>query len=245
MVWCTLLRFEWRVHRCHTIHSLAAQRSRIIAKRNENTMNQQSIQQPVTKSRNRIWPVLAMLLLSSAFSGCTRPGGEDVSKLMNQAYECKHIAIEELVKTDSLPGIYSYVGQYTFLLKFKDGEEGAKKFYKGLLAEEPLKGNDWEKWLKSEKVQDYIGDECTESSQIVLERMVEFVMPQIVEKKAEVRIPTVMPMLGWSEFMPAKKGWDITIRRDKLGGDPLMSEPIKRELLLPQQDGKTAKSKNK
>lgn len=212
-------------------------------------MNQQSNQQPMTKSRRTLWAAAAVVLLSGALAGCTRPGDEDISRLMKQTYACKNMEIVELVKTDSLPGIYSYVGQYMFQFRFVEGEVGAIKFFKGLLAEQEVKKDDkdpnWEQWIRSDKVQDYIADDCNEAAQLALERMTETVLPQIADKKETIRVPIVMPMAGWSEFMPGRKGWDITMRRDKMGGEPLMSEPIKRELLLPKQEAKPAKGKKK
>jgi len=212
-------------------------------------MNQQSKQQAMTKSRRTMWAAAAVMLLSGSLAGCTRPGDEDVSKLLKQTYACKNMEIVELVKTDSLPGIYSYVGQYVFQFRFVEGEAGATKFFKGLLAEQEVKKNDkdpnWEQWMRNDKVQDYIGDECAEAAQLVLERMAETVLPQIADNKDTIRVPIVMPMVGWSEFMPGRRGWDITMRRDKMGGEPLMSEPIKREILLPKQEAKPAKGKKK
>jgi hypothetical protein len=245
LVWCTLYHFVVRPSCHHVTIEILIQGYLVIAKQNENTMNQQSNKQTKNKTRVNFWLAVAMLLLSGMLAGCTRPGDADVSRLMNNTYACKHTEIIELVKTDSLPGIYSYVAQYTFQVRFKEGEAGAIKFYKELFAEAEVKGTDWEQWMKDEKVQDYLGDECTESAQIVLERMVEYVLPQMAEKKETVRLPLVMPMLGWSEYMPGRKGWDITMRRDRVGGEPLMSEPIKRELLLVKKDDKAAKGKKK
>ena len=212
-------------------------------------MNQQSNQLPMTKSRRTLWVAAAVALLSGSLAGCTRPGDEDVLRLMKQTYACKNMEVVELIKTDSLPGIYSYVGQYVFQFRFVEGEAGAIKFFKGLLAEQEVKKDDkdpnWEQWIRKDKVQDYIGDECTEAAQLVLERMTETVLPQIADKKESIRVPIVMPVTGWSEFMPGRKGWDITMRRDKLVSEPMFSEPIKQELLLPKQGAKPAKGKKK
>ena len=197
------------------------------------------------KKSIRYLSAATLLLLSGMLTGCARPGDDDITRLLKQTYACKNMEVIEIVKTDSLPGIYSYVAQYGFHLRFKDGEEGAKKFFQGLFAEQEVKGKDWEQWMRQEKVQEYLGNECSEAAEIMLERMTEFVLPQIADKNENVRIHILMPIAGWSEFMPGRKGWDITMRRDKVGGEPLMSEPIKRELLLPKQGDKSKKSDKK
>jgi hypothetical protein len=216
-----------------------------------NYMNQQSSQATKKKTSYRYWAVGALLALSGMLTGCARPGQDDISRLLNKAYDCKHLELAELVKTDSLPGIYSYVAQYTFQLKFKNGEAGAREFYKGLFAKVEVKSrgkgkdNDWGEWMRADAVQDYIAEECAESSQLALERMIEVVLPQIADKKENLRVPVVIPVTGWSEFMPGRKGWDITMRRDSLDGESLLSEPIKRELLVPKQVSSSGKDKKK
>jgi hypothetical protein len=195
-------------------------------------MTVQSNQPTMKKSRCRLLVAACVLLFSGMLAGCSSPGDENVQRLVQEAYTCKNVEVVEFKKFDSMAGIYSYVAQFTFQVRFKDGEKGAKEFYKGVLAKMDMKGDNWEEWIRPDKVQDYIGDDCSEAGQIALERMIEVVLPQIQEKKKEISIPLAIPMVGWAEFMPGRKGWDITMRRDRVGGEPQMSEPVKREVLM-------------
>gem|GEM_PF-1444027 len=176
--------------------------------------------------------VLGVVLLSGLMTGCSRPGEESVKSLVEEAYTCKHIEVVDFNKFDSMAGLYSYVAQYTFKVRFVEGEKGAQKFFNELSSIVNMKGDKWEEWMQQEAVQDYINDECTEAGAVALERMSEIVLQQMHEKKKMVAMPLVMPMVGWAEYMPGRKGWDITMRRDRLSGEAELSAPVKREVLL-------------
>ncbi len=203
-------------------------------------MNQQSNQKSNKTPRRGLWLAAGVLLMSGLLGGCSRPGEENIQKALTEVYTCKNVAIAEIIRTDSMPGLYSYVAQYAFQFHFTEGEEGAKKYFRGLFAQMEMKGDKWEDWLEQDKVQEYMGTECTDAAQMALTSMADVVMPQMLEKKDTVRLPVLMPMVGWSEFMPGRKGWDITMRRDKSGGEPVLSEPVKKELLLPNKNDKAA-----
>lgn len=195
---------------------------------------------PPTKKPFRRTTLIAagVLACSSLLAGCTRPGDDTINKLLVQTYTCKGMEVIEYSRTNSMPGIFSFVGQYSFQFRFKEGEAGARKFFKGLFAEMEMKGQKWEDWLKPDNVQDYIADECTEAGQMALERISDTVLEQVVKQPQTVRLPLIMPMVGWAEMMPGKNGWDITVRRDKVGGEPLWSEPIPLAELMPAKAGK-------
>lgn len=195
------------------------------------------------QSAFRKFATLGLLLAVGLLAGCSRPGDENVQRLVEEAYECKHVEVVAFNKFDSMSGIYSYVAQYTFKVRFKDGEKGAQQYFNGLFNEMEMKGDNWEAWLQQPKVQEYLGDECSEAGQVALERLSEVVMQQMYEKKKEVRMPLVMPMVGWAEFMPGRRGWDITVRRDRVSGDPELSEPVKRDVLTRKIVKKKAKKK--
>lgn len=205
-------------------------------------MTVQSTPPTMKKSRRGVLLAVGVVLFSGLLAGCSRPSDENISKQLANTYACKNMELVEYVRTDSLPGIFTYVAQYSFQYRFKDGEEGAKKYFSGLFAVMDMKGENWDEWLKQDKVQDYIADECSESGQMALERMIDTVLPQMLEKKENVRLPVVMPMLGWSEMMPSKKGWDFSIRRDKTGEEPMWSKPIARTSLLAGKTDKSSKT---
>ena len=198
------------------------------------------------KTISRSWLALAgVLLLPLLISGCARPGEEKIHNLLKESYTCKNTEIVEVARTDSLPGIYSYVAQYTFHFRFTEGEEGAKKFFKGLLAEMDLKNKNWEEELRSEKAQAYLADECNEAAQMVLERMADRVIPKVLAGEKAVPLPYIMPVVGWSEFMPGRRGWDITMHRDHVEGTPMFTAPVERTWLLGKSADKPAKQSKK
>ncbi|MEA5098219.1 MAG: hypothetical protein VB032_06770 [Burkholderiaceae bacterium] len=207
-------------------------------------MNRLSNKQAIS-TRGRALAGMAILLLSGLLAGCSKPNDEEMSRLLAEAYACKGIETAEMTKTDSLPGIYSYVGKYSFQVRLVGGEKGALEFYRHLLNLADVKNNDWKSASNSPKVKDYLEDECAEAIQPVMDAMFEDLLEQLATNKPKVRLPLMMPMTGWSEFMPGKKGWDMTMRRDKLGEDIVYSEPIKRELLLSKKAGKATKGKKK
>lgn len=193
----------------------------------------------------RAWTGLAILLLGVLLSGCSRPGDQDITTRLAEAYVCKGMEVAEVVRIDSLPGLYSYVGRYTFQYRMVDGDKGALEFYKNLISLADIKGDNWKDAVSAPKVQAYLQEECTESAQSVVEHFFEDVLVQLADKKGEVRLPVNMQMTGWSEFMPGRRGWDITLRRDKLGDAPIYGEPVKRELLLHTAKTASVKPKNK
>ncbi len=207
-------------------------------------MNRQSNKQIISK-RRRAFAAIAVLALSGLLAGCSKPGDEEMAKLLAEAYACRGIETAELIKSDSLPGIYSYVGKYSFQVRISGGEKGALEFYQHLLKLADVKNNDWKSAVNSPKVKEYLEEECAESIQPVMDAMFEDLLEQLATNKPEVRLPLMMPMTGWSEFMPGKRGWDITMRRDKLGETLAYSEPVKRELLLPKSGGKAKSVKKK
>lgn len=195
-------------------------------------MNQPSSLSPMKKV-GRVLFCLVVLLSAGILSGCTRPADTDINYLLSEAYDCKGLEVTEMARTDSLPGIYTYIGQYIFLVKLQGDEKDAVAFYQNLVHLANVKGSNWKAGLYAPKLQDYLLDECTEAGQTVVENMLEDVLIQLAEKKAEVRLPIAIPMSGWAEFMPGGKGgWDMTIRRDKYGETMAYSAPVKRKLLL-------------
>lgn len=209
-------------------------------------MNPQSNITSQQHPRRGLW-LAALLIVSSLLAGCSRPGDDTISSLLHKAYVCKHTELVEITRTHSMPGVYSYVAQYGFYIKFKEGEEGAAKFYKGLFAEIPFSGKeeDIEKWLKSEKVQDYMGDECTDPALLAIEHMTDKVLVQMADRKEVVLLPVIQPMAGWSEFMPGRRGWEMTIRRDTLSGEPAVSTPVKLSELMPDAKAPAKKATTK
>ena len=203
------------------------------------SMNGQSGNQS-TKRNVRIFAGLAVLLLGGLLAGCSSPGDEGITQRLGEAYSCKGMEVVEMNKTDSLPGIYSYVAKYTFQYRIVDGDKAALDFYRNLIQLAEVKGNDWKAAVNAPKVQAYMLDECSEAAQPVVEGMFEDVLTQLAEKKDSVRLPVMMPMSGWSEFMPGRKGWDMTMRRDKIGDEPVYGEPVKRSLLLVKAPAKPA-----
>ena len=94
---------------------------------------------------------LLCLLIAPAVSiltGCARPNDEDMVDMLSDAYQCKWIKVGSYEKTDSLPGIWTYVAQYDFTLRFREGEAGAYKFMKGLYNTVPGE-TDWQKVLQN------------------------------------------------------------------------------------------------
>ena len=75
---------------------------------------------------------LMMAPVFSTLTGCARPNDEDMVDMLSKAYQCKWIKVDSYEKTDSLPGIWSYIAQYDFKLRFREGEAGAYKFMKGM-----------------------------------------------------------------------------------------------------------------
>jgi hypothetical protein len=198
----------------------------------EELAKKQTLGNPGKKRRFGFLTLLGVFLMAGLLSACTSPDDSQAQQLVEEAYDCRYIAVSDFKKTDSLTGIYSYVQQYTFRLHFKEGEKGARQFFNGAMTRMKMQGSNWEAWVRQERVQDYIIDDCNEAGQIALERLTEIVLQQVYEKKKTVRMPLDVPMVGWAEYMPSRKGWEITVRRDRISGDPVYSKPVRREVLL-------------
>lgn len=196
-----------------------------------NVLDTKVVQTP-SKKKNRFISYAAIVLAAGALVGCGRPSDTDINNLLSEAYTCPGIEVSDMAKTDSLPGIYTYVGQYVFDARLAGGEEHALAYYKHLLRLAKVKNNKWREALYAEKLQDYFIDECTEAGQTVAENMFDDVLSQLEANKKEIKLPLVIPMSGWAEFMPGNGGWDMTIRRDKFGSNMAYSAPVKRSELL-------------
>lgn len=189
---------------------------------------------PVRKSWNPLLAIVAVLMVPALLTGCARPGDEDITTLLGATYECKWLEVSEYRKTDSLPGLWTYVVQYSFQLKFKDGEAGARNFNKGWLAAVPSSEKDLHKALQSPQVQEYMLTDCSEPSKKVLEQLAKYVVDEVEDKTREVRLPLAVPMTGWAEMSKGRAGWEMDVRRDKISGNPAYTEPMKWEQLSPR-----------
>jgi len=186
------------------------------------------------KYRHPLIAIATMLLLPLLLTGCARPGDTDMSQMLNEVFECKWVEVTDFKKTDSLPGLWSYVAQYSFQFKFKDGEDGARNFYKGLFAVMPKNEKDIRIAMQSPQVQQYMKTECSEAAQSVLTQFTGDILNQLDDKKSNARLPVAAPMSGWAEFVTSKKGWSMEVRREKIVGDLVYSEPMKWEQLFPK-----------
>lgn len=193
-----------------------------------------SSNRPGRNNRHPLLAIAAVLLVPALLAGCARPGDTDISKMLGEVYQCKWLELEEFRKTDSLPGLWTYVAQYTFQIKIKDGEEGARNFNKGLFAAMPGNEKDLKKALQSPQVQEYLKTDCSESAQSMLSQLAGDVLNQLEDKKNEVRLPVIAPISGWAEFSTGRKGWDMDVRRDKISGAIVYAEPMKWEQLSPK-----------
>ena len=166
--------------------------------------------------------------LASILTGCARPNDEDMEIMLSDAYNCKWIKVDDYKKTDSLPGLWSYVAQYEFNLTFRDGQAGAQKFIKGLYNTVPSE-TDWQKVLQNPNARAYIRDNCTPPAQKILEQVVFHSYTQLADKKnAAVKIPLSIPLSGWAETTSGRGGWAMDMRRDKVRDIKVWTEPIKR-----------------
>ncbi|MBS1169426.1 MAG: hypothetical protein H6R01_344 [Burkholderiaceae bacterium] len=176
---------------------------------------------------------VALVLCSMMLTGCSRPGEDEFKRRVDEAFVCKGMEVAEINRLDSMPGIYSYVARYGFQYRIAEGDKAAQDFYVKLLELAEVKGDNWKAAVNAPKVQAYLLDECTEGAQPIVENMLEDVLTQLAEKKATVRLPVAVPVSGWAEFMPGKRGWDITMHRERLGEELVYSEqPVKRDVLV-------------
>lgn len=198
-------------------------------------MNQASSLSPMNRIK-RLVCYCCLLLMAGLLSGCTRPSDDDISQLLSEKYKCKGLEVVDMVKTDSLPGIFTYVGQYNFLVRLKYPEErDAILFYRNLIKLADIKGNDWQAGLYAPKLLDYFLDECEEAGQTVSEVMLEDVLLQLEKNEKQIKLPITVQMNGWSEFMPTGQhdtGWRMTIQRDRFSQDVGYGPTVKRAVLL-------------
>ncbi len=197
-------------------------------------MNQASRLSPLKRvKRLAFWCLI--LLSTGLFSGCSRPTDDNIIYLLQKTYQCEGIEVVDMIRTDSLPGIFTYVGEYNFLVRLEDGEEEALSFYRRLIKLTDVKGNDWQAGLYAPKLQDHLLDKCSEAGQTVVETMLEDVFKQLSENQKQIKLPIAIQMNGWSEFMPSSNkegGWAMTIRRDRFGEEMAYGKPVSREALL-------------
>ncbi len=180
--------------------------------------------------------------LASVLTGCARPNDEDMVEMLTDAYKCKWLKVDEYKKTDSLPGLWTYVAQYDFELTFTDGQAGAQKFMKGLYNTVPGE-TDWQKVLQNPNARAYLRDTCTPAAQKILELVAVQSYTQLADKKnTTVKIPLSVPLSGWAETTSGRGGWIMDIRRDKVKEIKVWTEPIKRADLTSKI---TAKEKTK
>jgi len=176
----------------------------------------------------------AILLAPLLLAACARPSESDMATRLTEAMECKWMEVADFKRTDSLPGMWSYIGQYSFLLKMKDGDEGARNFYSGLLSAMPAGEKDLKKALYSSQAQAYVRTECTEGAAAVLNQLSNHVLNQLDDREPQARLPVVVPMTGWAEFANTKNGWVMDVRREKIEGAFVYAEPMKWDQIAPQ-----------
>ncbi len=172
---------------------------------------------------------LFMAPVVSALTGCARPNDDDMVDMLSRAYQCKWIKVDSYEKTDSLPGIWTYVAQYDFNLRFREGEAGAYKFMKGLYNTVPGE-TDWQKVLQDPNARAYIRDNCSPPAQKIMEQIAIRSYMQLNDKKmATVRIPVSVSLSGWAETSSGRGGWNMDMRRDKVKTDFEWTQPIPRK----------------
>lgn len=193
-----------------------------------------SSNRPAGNNRRSLLAIAAIVLAPLLLAGCARPGDADMNNLLNVAMECKWVEVDEFKKTDSLPGLWSYVGQYSFQLKMKDGETGTRNFYSGMFAVMPANEKNLKKALQSQQVQDYMGNECSDGARAVLYQAANHVLNQLDDKEPQARLPVILPMTGWAEFANTRKGWVMDVRREKINGAFVYAEPMKWDQVSPK-----------
>ena len=183
--------------------------------------------------------LLCLCLAPAALSltGCARPNDDDMTELLSKAYQCKWVKVNAYKKTDSLPGIWTYIAQYDFEIRFTDEQTGAYRFFKGLYKTAPGE-TDWQKVLATPKARDYLREDCSPPAQKILEQVAVKGYEQLQDKKAaKVKLPVAISLSGWAETSSGRGGWGIDMRRDKFDpskndGGFVWSDPISRAQLL-------------
>ncbi len=158
---------------------------------------------------------LFMAPVALSLTGCARPNDEDMTEMLSKAYQCKWVKIDSYKKTDSLPGIWNYIGAYTFDIRFKDEQAGSHQFFKGLYNTAPGE-TDWQKVLATPKARDYLRDGCAPPAQRILEQVAIKGYEQLQNKNAaKIRLPIAISLKGWAETSSGRGGWEMDMRRDK------------------------------
>lgn len=186
----------------------------------------------IFRNLKRYKSVLSLFLIASLVSlltGCARPNDEDMVVMLSDAYKCKWFKVDEYKKTDSLPGLWTYVAQYEFELTFADGQAGAQRFMKGLYNTVPGE-TDWQKVLQNPSARAYIRDTCTPAAQKILELVAIRSYTELADKKnTSIKIPLSIPLSGWAETTSGRGGWAMDMRRDKVKEIKVWTEPIQRK----------------
>ena len=155
---------------------------------------------------------LMMAPVFSTLTGCARPNDEDMVDMLSKAYQCKWIKVDSYEKTDSLPGIWSYIAQYDFMYNTVPGE------------------TDWQKVLQNPNARAYIRDNCSPPAQKIMEQIAIRSYMQLHDKKmSTVRIPVSVNLSGWAETSSGRGGWNMDMRRDKVKTDFEWTNPIPRK----------------
>lgn len=126
-------------------------------------------------------------------------------EMLSDAYKCKWIKVDDYKKTDSLPGLWTYVAQYEFNLTFADGEAGAIRFMKGLYNTVPGE-TDWQKVLQNPNARAYIRDNCSPPAQKTWNRSLSSLIQQLADKK-NATVKTPCPFL----FQDGRNGLPVAV----------------------------------
>jgi len=196
---------------------------------NPHSMKRNVLRNPGKKPN--LWFVAFMLVVASALTGCARPNDENITEMLSNTYKCKWLKVEDFEKTESLPGIWTYVAKYSFKLKFADGEAGAENFFRGLY-HAAAGEKDWQKVLQNPKAYAYLKDECSPPAIRVMEQVAIHIYMQLEDqKKTSLQIPVSIPINGWAEMSTGRVGWGMDVRRDKVDANFVVSSPIRRAIL--------------
>ena len=182
-------------------------------------------------SKKPLLLISLMLLVASVLTGCARPNDENITEMLSRTYQCKWLEIDSFAKTDSLPGIWTYVAKYSFKLRFINGEAGTENFFRGLY-HAAAGEKDWQQVLQNPKAYAYLRDDCSPPAIRVIEQVAIHIYMQLEDtKKTSIQIPVSVPINGWAEMSTGRMGWGMDVRRDKVDANFVMSSPIQRTVL--------------